>query len=157
MFTGMLTAGALACLCSIPNANAALLTNGGNFPYGGEVCAEAAGLTFAPGTIVQLHGCHGFTNQQWSIELGSLFSYGFSDGQTTCMDVAAGATTPGSQVVLNPCSDAPSQIWNLGVGAVRGQIVNTQSNLCLEGRKSGAQLVINTCASSGLSQQWEVK
>ena len=54
---GVLAIGVLAVGGNNP-ARAAMLTNGGDFPFGGEVCAEASGLSFAPGTIVEIHGCH---------------------------------------------------------------------------------------------------
>ncbi len=159
MFFAALSACIMASVFAAPKAEAAVLTNGGDFPYGAEICAEAAGLTFAPGVAVELHGCHTYTNQQWNLEQGRLYSYGLFEGQTMCMDVVNGAIAPGSKVILTPCSGATSQLWTVGGGPARGQIMNTKSLLCLDGTTMnvGAQLVINTCAVSGLSQQWEVK
>jgi hypothetical protein len=139
-----------------PPAHAAMLTNGGNFPYGGEVCADAGGLNFTPGTAVVLHGCHGYVNQQWVLELGQIFSYGQFQGQTVCLQEAG--TAPGSVVVISLCgTQPPKQEWYIGfVGTSgKGRIKNAASGLCLDGT-TGA-VVVNICTTSGLSQQWEIK
>ena len=159
VYSGAVAAMAYLMLGAPGPARAAMLTNGGNFPYGGQICAESGGLLFTPGTAIALNDCHGYTNQQWNLELGQIFSYGLNSASNTCMDVLNGAVAPGSPVVLNQCSSATSQHWTIGGGPARGQIVNLKSKLCLDGTAQlvGTQLIINTCASSGLSQQWEIK
>ncbi len=159
----------LAAVCAVPvslgaasHARAAMLTNGGNFPYGGQICANAAGLGFTPGAAVSINPCHGYTNQQWNIELGLIFSDGLYKGLNVCLDVVNHATAPGSPVIITECGKGTppaSQYWTVGGGPAHGQIVNTNSGLCLDAtnQAQGTQLVINTCATSGLSQQWEVK
>ena len=140
-------------------ARAAMLTNGGDFPYGGEVCAEAGGLGFAPGTEVALHGCHGYVNQQWAIELGRIFNYGQNGSAPSGLCLQATGTAEGSRVVIEQCSSTTrTQVWRVGFGE-SGQILNGASNLCLDGTTgaAGVQLIVNTCSSTTLSQRWEVK
>ena len=66
-------------------------------------------------------------------------------------------TTAGSLVALQQCSSTtPSQVWRVGNGEI-GFIMN--GKLCLDGTTDtiGVQLVVNTCNTSALSQQWEIK
>jgi hypothetical protein len=150
------TLSSLIGLAATP-AHAAILTNGGNFPYGGEICAEMPGASTVLGTPIEIHGCHGYANQQWYVELGEIFGLPASGGVTRCMGVLNGGTKAGSPVVVSLCTNAPSEQWTINA-LPGGQIVNRNSHLCLDAttQAEGVVLVTNPCAPI-LSQYWQVK
>ena len=135
-------------------AKAVLLTTGAapnTSPFGGSVCADVSGNSLASPTNVQAWDCLGGPNQQFEL-------YGwtvFTEGAHLCLDVFGGGTTPGTRVVSATCNGTGAQQWYYADGF----IVNYPSKLCLDATNlaNGTQLIINTCNSGSVSQQWQLK
>jgi hypothetical protein len=147
-------------------ANAAMLTNGAGFtgpPFGGYTCADVRGGRPPPtptgSTPVQAWDCHGWFNQQWTLNRLQIFGIGSIGGPVssqTCLDVHFGGTAPGTPVDLAFCNGTQAQNWIYD----GGQLINIHgtSSKCLDAgsRVNGTQLFINRCNGSD-SQQWQIK
>ena len=151
---------ALVYLMTAAVADAAQLTNGAGFtgpPFGGYSCADVAGgvpPTSAKSTPVIIFDCHGWFNQQWTLQKQTIFGLGSTGPTQTCLDVRFAGTTPGTLVDLAVCNGTVAQRWFFS----NGQLINPNSHLCLDAgnRANGTQLIINTCNGSD-SQQWQIK
>lgn len=138
----------------VPTADAAQLTNGGGLPYGGYVCADVRGGGTAPFTPIQAWDCHGWSNQQWTIQGFTIYGLGSNGGAQNCMDVAYAGTAPGTTVNLYPCNGTVAQQWYF----YNGYLYNPNSGLCLDAgdQQNGTPLVVNYCANVS-GQQWQIK
>jgi predicted alpha-1,2-mannosidase len=100
---------------------------------------------------IQLYTCSGGSSQHWWFEPdGSLRISGH------CMDVADSGTTNGTLVELYTCNGTGAQQWR---ATTSGQLVNTQSSLCLNDPGSattlGTQLNIYACNGTA-AQDWKI-
>jgi hypothetical protein len=125
-------------------AQAAVFSVGNAFraPFGGSVCADVSGGNLFSPTKVQAWTCLAGPNQQFEFFGSTIFALG---GQR-CLDVLAGGRTSGTTVDSAVCNGTGAQQWYYS----RGQIVNSQSGLCLDATnmQNGTQLVINLCLPS---------
>ena len=140
---------------TVPTAQAAQITNGGTNPYGGNVCIDVKGGATAPFTPAQAWSCHGWMNQQWSIQGFTIFGIGSTGGTQNCLDVRNAGTAAGTTVAIYPCNGTVAQQWYF----YNGLIYNPNSKRCLDAgdRANGTQLVINDCVSNKDSQLWQIK
>lgn len=139
---------------AIPATEAAQFTNGGNLPYGGSVCMDVLNGATEPSTPVQVWTCHGWLNQQWSMQGFTIYGIGSTGRRQNCLDVAGARTAAGTNVNLYPCNGTVAQQWYF----YNGRLYNPNSNKCLDAgnRANGTRLVINFCSTSA-SQQWQIK
>jgi hypothetical protein len=129
-------------------AHAAQLQVNSSAPY---ACASVQGGTTANGTPVILYSCGDGPPQQWSYNDGQLQGIGTANGLTMCLE--ANGTAPGSPVQLFSCNTGQNQQWYFQ----DNNVVEVQSNLCLDSSPGlGNQLVVNAC-SPAASQNWNVR
>ena len=109
----------------------------------GGSCVDVDGGSSADGTAIDLYGCTGGGNQQWTAATnGTLESLG------KCLDVTDAATAPGTPVQLYDCNGTGAQQWQ----ADNGELLNPQSGLCLTDSAATSLLSVNTCADT--RTQW---
>lgn len=138
-----------------PPAEAAQFTNGGGQPYGGYVCMDVKDGATDPFTPVQAWSCHGWLNQQWSMQGQTIYGIGSTGGKQTCLDVHSAAKAAGTDVNLYPCNGTVAQQWYF----YNGFLFNPNSGRCLDAgnRANGTGLVINDCDNGKESQHWQIK
>ena len=138
-----------------PSAEAALFTNGGTPPFGGYQCMDVAGGGTAAFTPVQAWPCHGWVNQQFTMQGTTIYTVGSSGGAQNCLDVQWGATAAGTPVGIYPCHGGPAQKWYYYNGKL---YYMNNTSLCLDAgnRQNGTRLVVNYCTNVS-SQQWQIK
>ncbi|MEV6010809.1 ricin-type beta-trefoil lectin domain protein [Streptomyces sp. NPDC051976] len=141
--------GGVALIRAVPTAG-----TGGTAALTGAAsgkCLDVYDNQTAPGTKVELWGCNGGANQQWTpTSAGELRA----NGATECLDVVGRATTDGTAVDLWPCHGGANQKWSVrSDGTVRA----TQSDLCLDtagsGTSDGTAIAVRTCNGQS-SQHW---
>lgn len=139
---------------TVPAAQAAQFTNGGFRPYGGDQCMDVRGGATAAFTPVQAWDCHGWSNQQWTMQGFTINGIGSTGGAQTCLDVAYAGTAAGTTVNLYPCNGSVAQQWYF----YNGRLYNPNSGKCLDAgnRANGTRLIINYCSTAS-SQQWQIK
>lgn len=135
-------------------AEAAMFTNGVWDPYGGGKCMDVWGGQTQPSTAVKITDCHGWSNQQWSMQGETIYGIGSNGNAQNCLDVYGGGIANGTPVTIYPCTGHTAQKWYYS----KGRLINPISNKCLDARdrNNGTQLVINTC-NGAASQQWQIK
>jgi hypothetical protein len=137
------------------SANAAMFTNGaGGLPYSGYVCMDVAGGSPAPAPV-QAWDCHGWSNQQWTMQGFTIYGIGSTGGAQNCLDVVGGGPAPaGTPVQLYPCNNTSAQKWYFH----NGRLIYLASAKCLDAtnRWNGTQLIIKNCNGAS-SQQWQIK
>ncbi|MEU4215776.1 ThuA domain-containing protein [Actinoplanes sp. NPDC026623] len=134
--------------------NIRIRESGGTAPRTGPItgaagkCVDVSGASSADGTKIQLWGCTGSANQQWTVNGNTLRSL------SKCMGVAGGGTANGAPVQLSSCNGSGGQNWAPGAN---GSLVNPQSGKCLDangaGTADGTQLIIWTCHGAA-NQRW---
>jgi type 1 glutamine amidotransferase len=134
--------------------NIRIKESGGTAPRTGPItgtggkCVDVNGASSADGTKIQLWGCTGSANQQWTVNGNTLRSLG------KCMGVAGGGTANGAPIQLSSCNGSGGQNWTPGAN---GSLVNPQSGKCLDangaGSADGTQLIIWTCHGAA-NQRW---
>ncbi|MEU5665995.1 lectin [Streptomyces longwoodensis] len=124
-------------------------------PRTGEVrgvngkCLDVAGGNTADGTGIQLWGCHGGTNQQWTLAAdSSIRSLG------KCLDVDGSGTADGTKIQLWTCHGGTNQQWT---PQSDGSIRSTHSGKCLDASggtwNDGTPVHLWTC-HNGPNQKW---
>jgi chitinase len=140
---GMLIAG----LLTISQAQAAQFTIGSsNNPYGGYQCIDVRGGNTANLTPVQAWDCHGWSNQQWTMQGFTIYGIGSTGGSAQkCLDVNNGGTANGTPVQLYQCNGGGAQQWYF----YNSHFYNPRSNRCLDATDlaNGRQLKIWDCAN----------
>jgi predicted alpha-1,2-mannosidase len=100
------------------------------------------------GTAVQVAACNGSSPEHWFIDPdGTVRTHGL------CLDVTSGKRSSGSATDLYRCNGTGAQSWQM---TTAGQLVNTQSGLCLDDPHShgaGTRVVIFTCGGAA-GQHW---
>jgi len=141
-------------LSTVPAVEAAQFTVGGAPPFGGYQCMDVAGGGTAPFTPVQAWDCHGWVNQQWTMQGFSIQGVGSNGGAQNCLDVAYAGTAPGTTVNLYPCNGTVAQQWYY----YNSHLYNPHSGLCLDAgnQLNGTRLIINYCAYVS-GQLWQIK
>jgi Ricin-type beta-trefoil lectin domain len=136
------------------SAQAAQFSNGGGVPYGGSQCMDVAGGGTAPLTPVHVWNCHGWKNQQWTMQGFTIFGIGSTGGAQTCLDVFNANTAAGTTVNLYPCNGTVAQQWYF----YNGKLYNPNSGRCLDAgnQANGTRLTIQNCANVS-RQQWQIK
>jgi len=119
-------------------------------------CLDVPGVTTAPGTQLQIWGCWGGANQQWTLtEAGELTVY--AGGDRRCLDAYNGGTANGTAAVVWNCNGGANQRWNLNAD---GTVTSAQSGLCLDvsgyATSDGAKVHLWTC-HGGSNQQWNLQ
>ncbi|MFK0195131.1 ricin-type beta-trefoil lectin domain protein [Kitasatospora sp. NPDC090308] len=114
-------------------------------------CADVKGAVSTDGTDLDLWGCNGGANQNWTIPGdGTVRAYG------KCMDVRGGATAAGTSVQLYTCNGTPAQSWTYQSDHT---LKNTKSGMCLDvagaTSTSGTRLDIWPCSAAG-NQLWNL-
>jgi hypothetical protein len=147
------------------SSHAAVLSNGTGAPspYGGYLCADVQGANSSASTGVQIWGCYGGLNQQFSLIPGQSFSTNcglftgcfplgqwleiFAMGGSMCLDVTGSSTNAGTNVQIYGCNQTGAQAWNY---TQFGQLINANSGLCLDAGNQtwGTRLVVNPCVGS---------
>ena len=114
------------------------------------LCLDVKGVDATPGASVQVWGCNGGPNQQWTLtaagELRTL-------GGTRCLDAKGAGTAPGTPVISYTCNGQANQRWTVSGNTIHG----AGSGLCLDVAKAstqpGALVQIWTCNGGG-NQAW---
>ncbi|MER7729129.1 lectin [Streptomyces sp. NPDC096323] len=112
-------------------------------------CLDVAGANSADGTGIQLWGCHGGTNQQWTLAHdGTIRSLG------KCLDVDGDGTADGTKIHLWTCHGGTNQQWT---PQPDGTIRSTHSGKCLDASgatwNDGTPIHLWTC-HNGPNQKW---
>ena len=141
-------------LSTVPAVEASLFTVGGAPPFGGYQCMDVAGGGTAPFTPVQAWDCHGWVNQQWTMQGFTIQGVGSNGGAQNCLDVAYAGTVAGTTVNLYPCNGGVAQQWYY----YNSHLYNPHSGMCLDAgnQLNGTRLIINYCANVS-GQQWQIK
>ncbi|MDN3267022.1 PQQ-dependent sugar dehydrogenase [Streptomyces sp. MA15] len=124
-------------------------------PRTGEVkgvngkCLDVADGNSADGTGIQLWGCWGGPNQQWTLaDDGTLRSLG------KCLDVDGAGTADGTKIHLWTCHGGTNQQWT---PQPDGSIRSTHSGKCLDASgatwNDGTKIHLWTC-HNGPNQKW---
>jgi GH25 family lysozyme M1 (1,4-beta-N-acetylmuramidase) len=112
---------------------------------GSGKCLDDPGGKTANGTLVDLSGCTGKSNQRWTAVQDSTLRTGGK-----CLSTAGDSKSNGAKLVLETCnSQDGAQLWQHATDA---QLVNPQSGKCLDvlaaSAANGTQPVIEPCANS---------
>ncbi|MFE9427090.1 ricin-type beta-trefoil lectin domain protein [Kitasatospora sp. NPDC006697] len=111
---------------------------------GSAICADVTGNVSTPGALMEIWGCNGGRNQQWTFAADQSVHV---MGQ--CLEVYGNGDTPGSPVDIWPCNGGSNQHWQL---APNGNLVNPVSGLCLAdnggGNAPGTRLMLWNCAGN---------
>ncbi|MER7729128.1 lectin [Streptomyces sp. NPDC096323] len=112
-------------------------------------CLDVAGANSADGTGIQLWGCHGGTNQQWTLAHdGTIRSLG------KCLDVDGDGTADGTKIHLWTCHGGTNQQWTPQPDRT---IRSTHSGKCLDASgatwNDGTPIHLWTC-HNGPNQKW---
>ncbi len=86
-----------------------------------------------------------------------LQGFGTTNVNRICLDVKGGGSADGTLVRLFPCNGTGAQRW---IYNTSGQVVNVQSNKCLDLQKSVTSFpstVIRSCNVNSLTQQWQIQ
>jgi hypothetical protein len=153
----------ISLTCLGARAAATELQNGSPTSSNPNVCMDVSGAQASAGAHVQLWRCHGGLNQLFSLLPNQQFKLNngttapgveiFAAGGAFCLDAAGSGTTSQTTIGIWDCNNTGAQAW-MYLGAT-GQIVNINSNLCLDNPsgQTNQQLVLNTCSSTH-SQIW---
>jgi hypothetical protein len=109
----------------------------------GGFCLTPKGGASA-GNDVVLAACDGRTSQKWFQARGGFVNRA---NLSQCLRVEGGPTS-GTKVEVSDCNDKLGQRW-----ALRGEVRQLGSGLCLKTAGSGAQLAVATCNGSA-AQRW---
>ncbi len=114
---------------------------------GAAMCLDDPGGSTTAGTPVDISGCNGSAQQDWTYDASTreLQVAGMFAG------TAGNGTTAGTLVELEPCSTGTAgETWDQGTG---GELVNVNSGDCLNDPSNattpGTQQLIWTCAATG--------
>jgi glucose/arabinose dehydrogenase len=134
---------------NIPVTQQAVTSGAPIVGVGSGRCLDVKHNDPTPGTALQIYGCHGGANQQFSFTVAGELRV-FSG--TVC--VQASGTAARSPVVIASCSGQLDQQWKLNAD---GSITGQQSGLCLDVRGAStadhAVVQIYTC-NQGTNQKW---
>ena len=113
-------------------------------------CLDIPGGSQADETLVQLWGCNGGSNQEWTLQPnGTIEVYGGK-----CLDALRQGTQPGAVVGIYGCNGGGNQQWHLHPD---GSLVGAQSGLCLDvnalATANGSKVTLWTC-NGGPNQKW---
>lgn len=113
-------------------------------------CLDVPGGSQADETPVELWGCNGGANQEWTLKPdGAVTVYGGK-----CLDALRQDTRPGAVVGIYGCNGGINQQWRLKPD---GSLVGTQSGLCLDvnnsGLTNGSKVTLWTC-NAVVNQKW---
>jgi hypothetical protein len=145
------------------NITAAGYSNGGGggtgtgplHAVGAGKCLDVPNSTATPGTQLQIHGCNGQPNQQWTRTSSNQLTVALG-GATLCMDASGNKTSPGTKVETWSCNGQTNQQWTVNAD---GTIIGAQSGLCLDvtgaSTADGALAELWTC-NGGSNQQWKL-
>ncbi|MBO1755044.1 PQQ-dependent sugar dehydrogenase [Allobranchiibius sp. CTAmp26] len=114
-------------------------------------CLDVAGASLTPGTRVQLYGCHGSSNQEWTAtaagELRVL-------GAQRCLDVAGKSRKAGAVLESYTCNGGANQHWKIGADH---RIVSALTGYCLDALNNatanGSRVSVWPC-NTGANQRW---
>jgi len=76
----------------------------------GSQCLDVTGKGTTDGVLVELWGCNGQTNQQWSVGANSSL---VGTGSGKCLDDTGNSTTNGTQQEIWTCTGGANQKWSL--------------------------------------------
>ena len=112
-------------------------------------CIDVPRADFSDGVRLEVYGCNGGTNQQWTFTGGTVRTQ-----NAKCMDVAGGSTASGTVIQIADCSGNPAQQFVLSAA---GDLVNPQANKCVDIKDRNpndlAALQLWEC-SGGANQKW---
>jgi hypothetical protein len=98
-------------------------------------CLDVAGGSTADKALVQLFGCHGGPNQQWSLSGGGVpGSYQIVNRNSgKCLDVPGGSAADGVGLQQYTCNGGANQQWSVATGADGyAAVTNVQSKKCVD-------------------------
>jgi hypothetical protein len=123
---------------------------GGNrfIGVGSNKCMDDPNSSTTNGTQLEIWGCNGGANQQFTATGGTLRTEG------KCLDAPGGATANGTIVELWTCNGGANQQFSYRSD---GTIVGSQSGKCVTvqgaGTADGSKLILYTCNSGG-NEHW---
>ena len=160
-------------LFTSPPARATVLSVGtANKTFGGYVCADVAGGSFAIPTPANAFDCNAEPNQQFELvpiefsEPSGTTIAGFTIYAMAghrCLGVRGGVIAAGTPVESQLCNAGAGQVWMYYGGTIglAATFVTGQTELCLDATNmaNGTQLVVNKCVGfpSVTSQNWQIK
>jgi Ricin-type beta-trefoil lectin domain len=98
--------------------------------------------------------CIGSFFQMWDWEDIEIRGLGTTNLALKCLDVQGGGMADNTLVQLFTCNGTGAQRWFY---AASGQIINPPSGKCLDLHTNFLEVVIFTCDSSNVSQQWLIQ
>ena len=101
--------------------------------------------------------CTARVDQVYDWESVEIRGVGTTNVALKCLDVRGAGTADGTPVQLFTCNGTRAQRWFY---TVSGQILNPPSGKCLDLKKnftSFPSVVIQTCNTTSLSQQWQIQ
>jgi alpha-galactosidase len=122
---------------------------------GAGKCLDVPGSSTTSGTQLDIRGCTGASNQEWTPTSGGSLTV-YSGSSRECLAADGGAVAAGTKAVIAPCDSSSGQHWEVNSN---GTITGVGSGLCLDvtGAKTadGTGVEIWTC-NGGSNQQWEL-
>jgi hypothetical protein len=122
----------------------------------GNLCMDDAGNHTRNGTSIQIWGCNGNPQQNWTFQPdGNPGGAGTLTINGKCADIQNRGTANGTKVQLYTCDSGANQQWLIDGSA--GQLYNPVSRRCLTdpggSTTNGTQLEIDDCTNA-TSQAW---
>jgi hypothetical protein len=147
--------GVLLVTLGISSAHAAIFVNAQTFVDGQPKCLSV--FYGDDGSQALLSPCIASFFQMWDWEHIEIRGLGTTNLDLKCLDVQGGGMANNTPVQLFTCNGTGAQRWFY---AASGQIINPPSGKCLDLHAlndSLVSVVIFTCDSSNVSQQWLIQ
>ena len=114
-------------------------------------CLDAYGNGTTNGTEIDIWGCSGGANQDWTVNANGTIT---GVQSRSCLDAYGNGTTNGTVVDLWTCNGGTNQQWKVNAN---GTITGVQSGLCLDvygqDTANGSKVDLWTC-NGGTNQEW---
>jgi hypothetical protein len=150
----------LVTTLGISSAHAAIFVNAQTFVDGQPKCIEVSlsGGGISGFSLAFLSPCIASFFQMWDWEDIEIRGLGTTNLALECLDVQGGGMANNTPVQSFTCNGTGAQRWFY---AASGQIINPPSGKCLDlhaiPNTGLVEVVINTCDSSNVSQQWLIQ
>jgi Ricin-type beta-trefoil lectin domain len=146
----------LVTTLGLSSAHAAIFVNAQTFVDGQPKCIEVG--YGADGSQAFIFPCTASFFQMWDWEDIEIRGLGTTNLALKCLDVQGGGMADNTLVQLFTCNGTGAQRWYY---AASGQIINPPSGKCLDldaiPNAGLVEVVIFTCNSSNVSQQWLIQ
>jgi hypothetical protein len=120
-------------------------------------CLDVPGLSTADGVALQIFGCNGGRNQQFTLNAAGPGQYTLVNVKSAkCLEIANSSATAGAAVQQNACNGSRTQVFVIrSVVGRYYKLVNSNSGLCVDapGMADKTEVQQSTCDGAD-AQSW---